>query len=92
MRCDAVPGCHNARPERRAAPESRRAPLRRPFDRAEQLVAAEQRKFDLGLSNLLNVQLREGQLASARAQRIDARLRFDLAYAAYRAALGYAAE
>ena len=61
-------------------------------DRAEQLVAAEQRKFDLGLSNLLNVQLREGQLASARAQQIDARLRFDLAQAAYRAALGFAAE
>jgi len=61
-------------------------------DRAEQLVEAEQRKFDLGLSNLLNVQIREGQLASARAQRIDARLRFDLAHAAYQAALGYTAE
>jgi outer membrane protein TolC len=61
-------------------------------DRAALLVTAEQRKFDLGLSNLLNVQLREGQLASARAQRVDARLRFDLARAAYRAALGYAAE
>jgi outer membrane protein TolC len=61
-------------------------------DRAALLVTAEQRKFDLGLSNLLNVQLREGQLASARAQRVDARLRFDLARAAYRAALGYASE
>ncbi len=61
-------------------------------DRAALLVTAEQRKFDLGLSNLLNVQLREGQLASARAQRVDARLRLDLARAAYRAALGYAAE
>lgn len=60
-------------------------------DRAEQLVKAEQRKFDLGLSNLLNVQIREGQLASARAQRIDARLGFELAQAAYRAALGFAA-
>ncbi|MGC6486702.1 MAG: TolC family protein [Planctomycetota bacterium] len=64
----------------------------RNVDRAEELVTAEQRKFDLGLSDLLNVQLREGQLASARAQRVDARLRFDLAQAAYRAALGYAAE
>jgi outer membrane protein TolC len=61
-------------------------------ERAEQLVQAEQRKFDLGLSNLLNVQIREGQLASARAQRIDARLRFELARAAYRAALGHTGE
>ncbi|MCK5944340.1 MAG: TolC family protein [Planctomycetes bacterium] len=65
---------------------------RQNVDYAEQLVRAEQRAFDLGRSTLLNVQLREATLASARAQQIDARLRFELARAAYRAALGYAAE
>jgi len=55
---------------------------------AGQLVAAEQRAFDLGRSDLLRVQLREVQLADSRVLNIDARLGQLLAGADYRAALG----
>ena len=53
-------------------------------------MTAEQRAFDLGRSDLLRVQLREVQLADARMMAIEARLAYRLAYANYRAALGFA--
>ncbi|MCB9879862.1 MAG: TolC family protein, partial [Planctomycetes bacterium] len=56
---------------------------------AAQLVAAEQRAFDLGRSDLLRIQLREVTLADARASAIDARLGLLLAHTDYRAALGF---
>ncbi len=62
----------------------------RNVDLAEQLVAAENRAFDLGRSNLLLVQLREAQLADARVLEIDAQLARALALADYRAATGWA--
>lgn len=65
---------------------------RRNVDLADQLVAAEQRAFDLGRSDLLRVQLREAQLADARVMAIDAELDLLTAVAGYRAALGYAGE
>jgi outer membrane protein TolC len=53
------------------------------------LVTAEQRAFDLGLSDLLRVQFREVKLADARMLAVEARLAYRLANADYRAALGY---
>ena len=57
---------------------------------ADELVTAEQRAFDLGRSDLLRVQLREVQLADARVMVIEAHVAYRLAYADYRAALGFA--
>lgn len=59
---------------------------------SEVLVAAEQRKMDLGQSELLRVQLREAQLADARMMAIEALLGYREAYANYRAALGFGGE
>lgn len=55
---------------------------------ARQMVAAEQRTFDLGRSDLLRIQLREIQLADAQVQELDAQLAYFRARADLRAALG----
>ncbi len=54
---------------------------------ARKMEAAERRKFDLGDSNLLLVNLRELSTADAAATEVDARLNFFDAQADYRAAL-----
>ncbi len=75
----------------RSAVRTARAQLtatERNIELAQQLVAAEQRSFELGLSDLLRIQLREAQLADARMMAIDARRGFDRAFVDYRAALG----
>jgi outer membrane protein TolC len=56
---------------------------------ARELVAAEQRAFDLGRSDLLRIQLREVQLADAEAMALDAMLAYRRARADLRAALGH---
>ncbi|MCB9869576.1 MAG: TolC family protein [Planctomycetes bacterium] len=55
---------------------------------ARELVAAEQRAFELGRSDLLRIQLREAQLADAETLAVDARLGLERARADHRAALG----
>lgn len=60
----------------------------RNVDLARQLVAAEQRAFDLGRSDLLRIQLREAQLADAQVLAVDARLAFERALVDYQAVLG----
>lgn len=55
---------------------------------AQELVAAEQRAFELGRSDLLRIQLREAQLADAQTLAVDARLAFERASVDYRAVLG----
>ncbi|MFM9962262.1 MAG: TolC family protein [Planctomycetaceae bacterium] len=57
------------------------------LDLARQMEAAERRKFDLGDSNLLLVNLREQATADAAATEVEARLNFFDAKADYRAAL-----
>ena len=57
------------------------------LDLARKMEAAERRKFDLGDSNLLLVNLRELSTADAAATEVDARLNFFDAQADYRAAL-----
>ena len=56
---------------------------------ARELVAAEQRAFDLGRSDLLRIQLREVQLADAETMALDAMLAYRRARADLRAALGH---
>ena len=70
--------------------ENQLADTTRNVELNQTLVTAEQRAFDLGRSDLLRVQLREVQLADARMMAIEARLAYRLAYANYRAALGFA--
>ncbi len=55
---------------------------------ARELVAAEQRAFELGRSDLLRIQLREAQLADAQILAVDARLGYERSLVDYRAALG----
>jgi outer membrane protein TolC len=55
---------------------------------AERMVQAERRAFELGRSDLLRINVRESDLASAQALRLDALLEYFKAAAAYRAALG----
>lgn len=55
---------------------------------AGEVVAAEERALLLGRSNLLQVQLREAQLADARLLAVDAQLEYCRAHVDYRAALG----
>ncbi len=57
------------------------------LDLARQMEAAERRKFDLGDSNLLLVNLREQATADAATTELEARLNFFDAKADYRAAL-----
>ncbi len=57
------------------------------LDLARQLEAAERRKFDLGDSNLLLVNLREQATADAAVTEVEARLNYFDAKADYRAAL-----
>ncbi len=57
------------------------------LDLARQMEVAERRKFDLGDSNLLLVNLREQATADAAATEVEARLNFFDAKADYRAAL-----
>lgn len=57
------------------------------LDLARKMEVAERRKFDLGDSNLLLVNLREQATADAAATEVDARLNFFDAQADYRAAL-----
>ncbi len=80
----------DARSAVRAAHEQLQT-TRRNVELARELVAAEQRAFDLGRSDLLRIQLREVQLADAQVLEVDALLGYRLARAAYRAALGDAA-
>lgn len=55
---------------------------------AQEMVAGEQRAFELGRSDLLRIQLREAQLADAQTLAVDARLAFERAHVDYRAVLG----
>lgn len=57
------------------------------LDLARQMEVAERRKFDLGISNLLLVNLREQATADAATTELEARLNFFEAKADYRAAL-----
>lgn len=61
---------------------------RRNVDLALQVVDAEQRRFELGSSDLLRIQLREVQLADAQNGEIEAHLRYRIARVNYRAAIG----
>jgi|GEM_PF-480879 len=61
---------------------------RRSLELSRQMEAAERRKFDLGDSNLLLVNLREQATADAASTLIDAHLNYFDAAADYRAALG----
>ena len=60
---------------------------RQALDLARQMEAAERRKFDLGDSNLLLVNLREQATADAATTEVDAHLNYFDAQADYRAAL-----
>jgi hypothetical protein len=62
--------------------------MRESLNLAVQMEAAEQRAFELGDSNLLNVNLREQQRADAALDLIDAQLAFFLAQAEFDAARG----
>lgn len=64
------------------------AATQRSVELADTLVKAEQRKFDLGRSDLLRIQLRETELANAQATAIDARFLLERALVDYRAVLG----
>lgn len=55
---------------------------------AEKLEALERKRFDLGDSNMLTVNLREQATAEARIRRVDALVDYQKAVAAYRAAQG----
>jgi outer membrane protein TolC len=55
---------------------------------AEKLAVVEQRKFELGESDLLSVNLREQQFAEAQGTLVDALVEFFTASADYQAALG----
>jgi outer membrane protein TolC len=63
------------------------AQAHRSLDLARQMEAAERRKFDLGDSNLLLVNLREQATADAAATEVEARLNYFDAQADYRAVL-----
>lgn len=56
---------------------------------AEQVEALERRKFDLGASNLLFLNLREVATADARQRLLDVRQAYFVALVEYRAALGW---
>lgn len=58
------------------------------LDLAKQMEAAERRKFDLGDSNLLLVNLREQATADAALTEVEAQLNYFAAQSDYRAALG----
>jgi outer membrane protein TolC len=78
---------------RDAASASRAARLRvdvahREVADAEELEAGERRRFELGDSTLLIVNLREQATAEARIREVDAKSDFHRAMASYRAALG----
>jgi len=60
---------------------------RRSVELARELEAAERRAFELGASNLLNVNLREQQTADAAQLVVEAQLQYFQALSAYRAAL-----
>lgn len=64
------------------------AQARQALDLAKQMEAAERRKFDLGDSNLLLVNLREQATADAALTEVEAQLNYFDAQADYRAALG----
>lgn len=55
---------------------------------AEKLEALERKRFDLGDSNMLTVNLREQATAEAKLRRVDALVDYQKAVAAYRAAQG----
>lgn len=61
---------------------------RQALDLARQMEAAERRKFDLGDSNLLLVNLREQATADAALTEVEAQFNYFAAQADYRAALG----
>ncbi len=63
------------------------AQAHRSLDLARQMEAAERRKFDLGDSNLLLVNIREQATADAASTEVDARLNYFDAQADYRAVL-----
>ena len=65
---------------------------RRSLELARQMETAERRKFDLGDSNLLLVNLREQATADAASTRVEAHLNYFDAAADYRAALGEVTE
>lgn len=64
------------------------AQARQALDLARQMEAAERRKFDLGDSNLLLVNLREQATADAALTEVEAQLNYFVAAADFRAAMG----
>lgn len=64
------------------------AQARQALDLAKQMEAAERRKFDLGDSNLLLVNLREQATADAALTEVESQFNYFAAQADYRAALG----